>query len=128
MENNRVLFISEDEENCRMIHVLLGLNRFEAVFATTPKDGLKVAANSPVDLILYDWSLQELESAGLRQLVEAFGKQMPVVLYTGVAYKDELKQAIGDGKDGYFLPPADMSNLLELITFYLKKADNRLVS
>ena len=128
MENNRVLFISEDEENCRMIHVLLGLNRFEAIFAASPEDGRKLAVNSPIDLILYDWSDQDLDSSDLHRLVASFGKQTPVVLYTGVAYKEELKQAIGDGEDGYFVPPADISNLLELITFYLKKADNRLVS
>ena len=124
MENYRVLFISHDEENCELIRVLLGLNRFEAIFAATPDEGLRLVAGGRVHLVLYDWSDQEMESIDLRHMVETFGRQTPLLLYTGVAYRAELEKAIGDGKNGYVVPPADMANLLDLVTFYLQKTDN----
>ena len=124
MENYRVLFISHDEETCELIRVLLGLNRFEAIFAATPDEGLRLVAGGRVHLVLYDWSDQEMESDHLRHMVETFGRQTPLLHYTGVAYRADLEKAIGDGKNGYVVPPADMANLLDLVTFYLQKTDN----
>ena len=127
MQHYRVLFISQDEENCELIRVLLGLNRFEAVFAATPDEGMRLVVGGQVHLVLYDWSAQDLEADHLRRIVDAFGVRTPLLLYTGVAYRAELEKAIGDGGDGYVVPPADMANLLDLISFYLQKADNRLM-
>jgi DNA-binding NtrC family response regulator len=127
MSRNRILFISSDEENCKIIQVLLGLNHYLAIFATSVEEGVSLLMTTRVDLILFDWSSQDLDGSDLRQMIEALGSRAPFLLYTGVAYKAELEEAIGDGERGYVVPPVDMTNILELITLYLKKAENQLV-
>jgi DNA-binding NtrC family response regulator len=126
MRRNRILFVSQDEETCKIVQVLLGLNHYIAIIASTVEQGLRLVKTAPVDLILFDWSSQYLDGFNLGEMVEAFGEHTPLLLYTGVAYKSELERAIGDGEHGYVVPPVDMTNLLELITVYLKKADNQL--
>jgi DNA-binding response OmpR family regulator len=125
MRRNRILFVSQDEETCKIVQVLHGLNHYEAIIASTVEQGLRLVKTAPVDLILFDWSSQDLAGFDLREMVEAFGEQTPLLLYTGVAYQSELERAIGDGERGYVVPPVDMTNLLELIPVYLKKADNQ---
>jgi DNA-binding NtrC family response regulator len=128
MSRNRILFVSSDEENCKIIQVLLGLNQYEASFAPSVEEGVTLMKAAPVDLILFDWSSQDLDSFTLRQMIEALGSRAPVLLYTGVAYRSELEKVIGDGEHGYVVPPVDMTNILELITLYLKRAENQLVN
>jgi DNA-binding response OmpR family regulator len=127
MQNYRVLFISQEEENCKLIQVLLGLNHYEAVFAATLDEGLQLIADGRVHLVLLDWSAQDMEGDDLRRMIDTLGRQTPLLLYTGVAYKAELENAIGDGEDGFVVPPVDMGNLLDLITFYLQKTDTQLL-
>jgi DNA-binding response OmpR family regulator len=121
----RVLFVEDDQETLNIVGMMLGLSGYEAISASTVKDGIKFAKDGKLDLILLDWYFRDGTGIELCQTIRSFDAETPIFFYTGVALEAKLKNAQAAGAQGFLIKPIDFEKLLETITEYVLLRDGR---
>ena len=103
--NQRMLIIDDDEivlNSCRKIFSGEG---FDVVITSSPKEGLKLAADSQFDVVLCDWKMPEFD--GL-DVVEEIRKRRPdavVVMISGYPSVGRATEAMKRGAMDYVAKP-----------------------
>lgn len=81
--------------------------------AVSGKDAWEKMQNEDFDFILTDWNMPEM--TGLELLIEIRKqdkyKDLPVVLITAEAEKENIVKAISQGANGYILKPFNLEKL-----------------
>lgn len=119
----RILFVEDDQETLNMVGMMLGLSGYEAVSASTVRDGLTLAKAGKFDLILLDWYFRDGTGLELCQTIRAFDAETPIFFYTGVALEHKLRNAKVAGAQGFLIKPLDFDRLLETIAEYALNKD-----
>ena len=124
LDKKKVLVI-EDEPDLRQLSAwLLEAENYQVLLAADGDEGLKIAREHHVDLILldirmpgrYGWSiLAEIkDTPGLRQI--------PVIILTASANADYMNKAKEMGAADYLVKPIDVQKFKECIARELKKS------
>lgn len=114
----RILFVEDDQETLNLVGMMLGLSGYEAISASTVKDGLKLAKDGKFDLILLDWYFRDGTGLELCRTIRSFDSDTPIFFYTGVALEPKLKNAQVAGAQGFLVKPIDFDKLLDTIAEY----------
>lgn len=114
----RILFIDDDEDTCEMMGILLGMEGYEALSASSVSEGLRLVRAESFDLILLDWHLEDGTGVDLCRMIRAFDGEIPIFFYTGVAYEPELKKALKAGAQGCFVKPVNVTDLMRTVSRY----------
>jgi DNA-binding response OmpR family regulator len=119
----RILFIDDDQDTCEMMRILLGVQGYEAVPATSVREGLSLARAESFDLILLDWHFKDGTGIELCRMIRAFDGEIPIFFYTGVAYESEFKKALKAGAQGWFVKPVDVNDLMQTVSRFSGSKD-----
>lgn len=128
----RVLLVDDEEDNLALLHRTLRQD-FEILKTTSPLEGLKILEENPVDLIISDHKMEEMDGVEfLKRSYEMFPNCVRLLV---TAYSDSsiLIGAINYGKIyRYIRKPWDPAELLLTVKaaaeyFLLKKENNRLI-
>lgn len=128
----RVLLVDDEEDNLALLHRTLRQD-FEILKTTSPLEGLKILDENPVDIIISDHKMEEMD--GVEFLKKSYEKYPNCVRLLVTAYSDSsiLIGAINYGKIyRYIRKPWDPAELLLTVKaaaeyFLLKKENNRLI-
>lgn len=128
----RVLLVDDEEDNLALLHRTLRQD-FEILKTTSPLEGLKILEENPVDIIISDHKMEEMD--GVEFLKRSYEKFPNCVRLLVTAYSDSsiLIGAINYGKIyRYIRKPWDPAELLLTVKaaaeyFLLKKENNRLI-
>lgn len=128
----RVLLVDDEEDNLALLYRTLRQD-FEILKTTSPLEGLKILEENPVDLIISDHKMEEMD--GVEFLKKSYEKFPDCVRLLVTAYSDSsiLIGAINYGKIyRYIRKPWDPAELLLTVKaaaeyFLLKKENNRLI-
>lgn len=131
-EKLRVLLVDDEEDNLALLYRTLRQD-FEIFKTTSPLEGLKILEENPVDLIISDHKMEEMD--GVEFLKRSYEKYPNCVRLLVTAYSDSsiLIGAINYGKIyRYIRKPWDPAELLLTVKaaaeyFLLKKENNRLI-
>ncbi len=99
-----------------------GFDSFEFVEAEDGLDALsQIAAAGPVDLILLDWNMPNMN--GLEFLVKfrQDNKTTPVIMVTTEAEKPAVIKALKAGVNNYLIKPFPPDKLIEIVKKTLEK-------
>lgn len=119
MNNATILVIDDEGEIRKLLEITLESNGYKTVFAATGKEGLRVAANRPPDLILLDLGLPDDDGQNiLVHLREWY--QNPIIILTVKSYEGEIVKALDNGANDYLTKPFRTQELLARIRTALR--------
>ena len=116
-----VLVVEDNEANMKLAASLLEARGYQVLQARTAEESLKIVERQPPDLILMDISLSNLDGlSATRVLKEDPGtKQIPIVILTADAMKNDEVKARKAGCDAYLSKPVDTDKLYKTLTTLL---------
>ncbi|MEK7225912.1 MAG: response regulator [Bacteroidota bacterium] len=120
--NNAALLVIDDEVQIRrLLEITLESNGFNVFSAGSAKDGLRIAASHPPDLIILDLGLpDENGHSVLKKLREWFTN--PVLILSVQSSEEDIVKALDNGANDYLVKPFRTGELLARIRSALRSA------
>jgi two-component system KDP operon response regulator KdpE len=111
MNNAAILIIDDEVQIRRLLEITLESNNFNVESAGTAKDGLRMAATHPPELIILDLGLpDENGHAVLNKLREWFTK--PIIILSVQSTEEDIVKALDNGANDYLVKPFRTGELL----------------
>jgi DNA-binding response OmpR family regulator len=119
MENNKhvILYIDDDPDYRHAVRAILESSGYEMLEAGTAEEGLRIARDTPPDLIIVDLMMEEIDS-GTRFVKElkAAGSTAPIYMLSSVGDDLTMSTDYADlGLDGVFQKPIDGRTLVAVL-------------
>lgn len=119
MNNAAILIIDDEVQMRRLLEITLESNSFIVESAETAREGLRIAANHPPDLIILDLGLPDEPGHNvLKKLREWFTK--PVIILSVQSNEEDIVSALDNGANDYLVKPFRTGELLARIRSSLR--------
>ena len=119
-----ILIVDDKSTSRRMLSYMLNKHGYVALTADNGRDALAQLAAQPIDLILSDIAMPEMDGLALLQAVRADERwsDMPVIMITASGQDHDRVTAQSAGADGLLTKPIGSYELLDLVgQFALKR-------
>jgi len=112
MLHQRYVLVVDDEPNMRRVLEIMLRNAGHVVYgAANGREALVQLAAHPVDLVLTDMRMPELDGMGLLRALREEGNQVPVIVITAHGTVQSAVEAMRFGASDYILRPFDLEAL-----------------
>jgi DNA-binding response OmpR family regulator len=111
----RILVIEDDADSRDFLCLLLTIEGYEVVPARGVGDGLTVALQRDLDLIMIDNWLAEGSGVMLCRYIRVFDAETPILFHSAAAYESDIRDALAVGAQRYITKPTDPDVLLQAI-------------
>jgi len=117
-----ILVIDDDEKLCQLLSDYLSRYDYKVVTKTKPTEGLRFIENKPVDLIILDVMLPEMDGFEVLKNLRKH-QQIPVIMLT--ARGDTMDKIVGLelGADDYLPKPFEPRELLARMQSILRRSE-----
>jgi two-component system, cell cycle response regulator DivK len=114
MGGELILIIEDNEKNRKLVRDVLQVKGYRTIETETAEEGLKLASEQPLALILMDIQLPGMDGiTALKQLkAEAKTKSIPVIAVTASAMTYNRQTMLAEGFDGYQSKPISVKDFL----------------
>ena len=114
MAGELILIIEDNEKNRKLVRDVLQVKGYKTIESETAEEGLKLASEQPLALILMDIQLPGMDGiTALKQLkAEAQTKSIPVIAVTASAMTYNRQTMLAEGFDGYQSKPISVKDFL----------------
>jgi two-component system cell cycle response regulator DivK len=120
----RILYIEDNAGNRLLVKRILAVEGHQIWEAADGTEGLRIAAETALDLILVDINLPDIDgyevTARLRQMPTV--TRIPIVALTANALRGDREKSLEAGCDGYIQKPLDVDMLPAQINVFLREA------
>lgn len=120
MTGKRILMIEDDEEMIALGELILEKQGFSILSATNGRTGLKILQTEPVDLVLLDIMMDEMDGwEVLRQIRGYEGLQdLPVIMLTARHYLEDQDETARHAHlyTGYIVKPFVVHELIDEVS------------
>lgn len=121
MNNATVLVIDDEVQIRRLLEITLESGQYTVESAATARDGLRMAATHPPDLVILDLGLpDENGHTVLQKLREWYTK--PVLILSAQGSEEDIIKALDNGANDYLVKPFRTGELLARIRSALRNA------
>lgn len=121
MNNAAILVIDDEVQIRRLLEITLESNNFKVESADSAKEGLRIAASHPPDLIILDLGLPDENGQDvLKKLREWFTN--PVLILSAQSNEEDIVQALDNGANDYLVKPFRTGELLARIRSALRSS------
>src|SRR5680860_788479 len=118
----RILIIDDDDELRESLSEQLSLHEeFDTELAPTAQEGLKLARNGHVDLVLLDVGLPDLDGREACKLLRRGGYKGPVIMLTAQSSDADTILGLESGANDYVTKPFRLGVLLARIRAQLRQ-------
>jgi two-component system cell cycle response regulator DivK len=113
MSLGRILVVEDNPKNLKLVRDVLLHWGYEVVVATSGEDGVRVATQERLDLVLMDLQLPGIDGTEALQRIRSASTEraVPVVAVTAFAMNDDRERALRSGFDGYLEKPVSVRDL-----------------
>lgn len=120
----RVLLIEDDAVLRENTAELLELSNFEVITASNGKFGVDIAKNSPLDIIVCDIMMPELDGYGVLETLakNEITKYIPFIFLSAKTERKDIRKGMDLGADDYITKPFNEEELISAIESRLAKA------
>ena len=109
MAGELILIVEDNEKNRKLERDILQFHGYRTAEADNAEDGIRLAQESPPDLILMDIQLPGRDGfALLREIRESPHSAVRVIALTAHAMSGDRERALDAGFDGYLTKPIDI--------------------
>ena len=118
------IMLVDDSRTMRNIqkHVLAQIGHTDIVEACDGQDALSKVTATPVELILLDWSMPNMDGLSFLKAFRQTCKATPVIMVTTEAEKGRVVEAIKAGGNSYVVKPFTPDELEQRINETLSQA------
>ncbi len=119
----RILFIDDEPDIRRLVEYALQARGHEVLLATDGQEGVEQARAQSPDLILSDMVMPEMGGMEVLSALKADPemKDIPVLIVTASAQREEAERAVQAGAAGYLIKPFHIPQLHEQVDALLAK-------
>jgi PAS domain S-box-containing protein len=118
-ENKTILIVENEEMNFQYLKTVLRKTKANLLWAENGVEGVKMAKENEVDIILMDIQMPEMNGyEATRQILE-IKPDIPIIAQTAHALKEEQNKCFDAGAVDYMAKPLNRKKLLELISKYI---------
>lgn len=117
----RILLIEDDLETATYLAKGLEEAGFTVDLASDGREGLFMATEGALDLIVLDRMLPGLDGLSILKAVRAAGLGVPVLMLTAMSAVDERVRGLRAGADDYLVKPFSFDELLARIQTLLRR-------
>ncbi len=119
MNNAAILVIDDEVQIRRLLEITLESNQFNVSSADCAKEGLRIAASHPPDLIILDLGLpDEHGHSVLKKLREWYTN--PILILSAQSDEEDIIKALDNGANDYLVKPFRTGELLARIRSALR--------
>lgn len=122
MNNPTILIIDDELQIRKMLTIILQSNDYQAIEASTAKEGLQMAASYQPDLILLDLGLPDKNGQELLKELRVWYAKAIIILSVQNAETDIIK-ALDNGAEDYLTKPFRTGELLARIRLAIRKTN-----
>jgi two-component system, cell cycle response regulator DivK len=120
---NKILCIEDNPDNLMLLKRVLEYSGYVLIEAKNGYDGIAIAENQDVDLILLDINLPDIDgyevTRRLRTSQKASLAKIPIIVITANALKGDAQKALSAGSNLYMTKPIDIHELSAKVDSYL---------
>jgi two-component system cell cycle response regulator DivK len=118
-----ILLIEDDEKFARVVQKVLGVRGYEVLHAPTALEGLQLAEDSRVNLVLLDIDLPDLDGKVVATMLRArpYMRDVPIIAVTAQDGSTARRLIRGFGCDGHIPKPVDTRQFPDQIASYLDR-------
>jgi two-component system, cell cycle response regulator DivK len=114
-----VLYIEDHPDNMTLVRRVLQSENYVLIEARTGFQGLLIAENQAIDVILLDVNLPDIDGYEVARRLRASTKtalaRIPIIAVTANAMKGDALKALSAGCDLYMSKPINIQDLLEKV-------------
>lgn len=122
---NTILYIEDNPDNMLLVKRILQAGKYNLLEARNGAQGLSVAENEDVDLVLLDVNLPDIDgyevARRLRSNARTSVAQLPIIVLTANAMKGDAQKALDAGCNVYMAKPINIFDLLEKVNAFVRK-------
>ena len=122
MNNSTILIIDDELQIRKMLTIILQSNDYQAIEASTAKEGLQMAASHQPDLILLDLGLPDKNGQELLKELRVWYAKAIIILSVQNAETDIIK-ALDNGAEDYLTKPFRTGELLARSRLAIRKTN-----
>jgi DNA-binding response OmpR family regulator len=119
--NDYILVVEDDPKLAEFMAAELRLEGYQVIVATNGIDGLRLARETPPDLLLLDWMLPGISGLDLCLRLRNTGSQIPIIMLTAKDDVPDRVMGLNAGADDYVTKPFSMEELLARINARLRR-------
>ena len=125
---SNILYIVDHPDNMTLVRRVLRSESYNLIEAQTGLQGINIAENQNIDVILLDISLSDIDgyevAQRLRNSEKASLSTVPIIAVTANAMRGDAIKLLGAGFDYYISKPINMQELMEKIEIYTSNKVN----
>ena len=115
------ILIVDDEKSLRDSMTLLLQKKFDLHLAKNGKEAVEIVKNHPVDLVLLDIRLPEIDGIEILKLIKGIDETIEVIMLTAVIMVGKAVAAMRAGAYDYITKPFEINTLQVQIEKALEK-------
>ncbi len=108
---SRVLVIEDDPDGRRSVIEAIRDAGYDVLSAETGRAGIEIARREPVDAVLSDLKLPDIDGLAVMEEVRRVRSGVPVLIMTAYGSVDSAVQALKQGAYDYLVKPLDLDDL-----------------
>lgn len=109
--NRSLLIIDDDQTFCQAVRDDFSSSQLEVKIAHTAKEGLRLCANTPIDVVLLDQKLPDGEGHSLCHSLLGYNDHTKIIFITAFPNFDNAVRAIKAGAYDYLSKPMELEEL-----------------
>jgi len=125
---SNILYIEDHPDNMTLIRRSLSAGSYNLIEAHTGFQGIQIAENQDIDVILLDINLPDIDgyevAQRLRNSEKAGLSSVPIIAVTANAMRGDAIKILGAGCDHYISKPINLQELMEKIEMYTNNKVN----
>ncbi|MDG2991887.1 response regulator transcription factor [Candidatus Synechococcus calcipolaris G9] len=117
----KILLIEDEQKIARFVQLELQSEGYDISVSYDGHNGLMVAREMPIDLLIVDWMLPGLTGVEICRRLRSTGKKTPIIMLTG---RDEIGDRVAGldaGADDYVIKPFSIEELLARVRAQLRR-------
>ena len=124
---SKILCIEDNPDNMMLLRRVLEAAGFSMRQAFNGQDGLKIAETEPVDLVLLDINLPDIDgyevTRRLRGSAVPNAARLPILVITANVQKRDVDEAMTAGATEFITKPIDIFELCSRVESYLSPSN-----
>ena len=118
---SRILIVEDEVKLARFLELELTSEGYQITVAHEGIEGLTIARETPLDLLILDWMVPGLSGIEICRRLRSTGNKVPIILLTA---KDEVADRVAGldaGADDYVVKPFSIEELLARVRSNLRR-------